>query len=864
MPSRYSNEEEIRFALIGALVNEFVDRRARGETVSETELLSAHPDLADDLREMLESLDGIGALPNRRLNQLLRLGILTRTNDTRYQAELGPWRILRELGAGGMGVVLLADEPALDRRVAIKFLKPELADDPGCRLRFTHEAKAAAILKHPNIIEIHTLGESAAVPYIVMEYVEGPSLAEVIRETYRPSALSYQSSSISHRLDETTVAKPRVGCNPVAADPRVGRDPVAPNPRVNRSQPEPERQRAEHSEVEARTSASGEHEAPASDSFNHRVHQREVVRLHLTTVTIREIFRQLLEALAAAHEKGLIHRDVKPSNILLELSGNQLLEPRVESCAAALNPEPRTLNPESFFRVKLADFGLARSLSAQTRVTVADKLLGTPEYMSPEQARGDADVDHRTDLYSAGVVLYEMLTGRPPFRAETPSGVIHKIFTVPPPDPREINREADVTLAAVAMRLMKKDRQDRLRSATEALGLSRSNPGMYFSWRRRRRFFRASLSVLIGFILLTVVWWIIQVTPTTYTAATENITASLPVITDVRIEHVTPGRTAVQIQIGGVWREIAQEVRDPVAVGLVDVNGNGEQIIVVGCKAIGESRTFIVYDSSGKRLWDLDPSDYQQWPNAGPPKYWHCALIAACDLDGKPGDEIVMVAKDPQDYACRVSIVDPRKRAFSKTIWHPGGLAGLKIEENFFAERPAIIVWGINNKIDGHEDPVPARYLGLRYTKYPQVPIVMIIDPDRMDGLAPPPTELVPWLNPATPYAYGFLDLPNGNGAYFDDDANPLTTITEEGFEIGAVQRAPDAEQPEGTQPWLELNLTRPPNATNREAGTYILDRSLTFQRFIPSGDCPIEHRDPEHWKSLWHPIIQNYQYIEK
>ena len=247
-----------------------------------------------------------------------------------------------------MGIVFKAYEESLNRTVALKILRTDLADDPVAGEAFHARGEGrrhTPTSKHRNGPR-RWRGENGAY-YLAMEYVAGPTLAQVIRDR---------------------------GALPV------------------------ERTRA--------------------------------------------IFRQILLGLEAAHEAGLIHRDIKSSNVLLS---------------------------EDEEHAKIADFGLALISSTQTRLTVGDSVLGTPEYMSPEQTRGEESLDHRTDLYSAGVVLYEMLTGRTPFKADSPSAVIHRIQNDAPLDPRRAPIPADTPLASLAIRLMAKLPEDRLPSASDIM-----------------------------------------------------------------------------------------------------------------------------------------------------------------------------------------------------------------------------------------------------------------------------------------------------------------------------------------------------------------------------------------------------------
>jgi hypothetical protein len=271
--------------------------------------------------------------------------------------QIGRYRVLERLGAGGMGAVYRAHDPQLDRVVAIKVPLFNVSPDElkQRRQRFQREARVAAQVWHPHVCPIHDVGEHEGQPYVVMAYVEGHPL--------------------SARL------------------------------------------------------AAGLFEDPA-----------EAVTLTL----------QLLDALETVHAKGIIHRDLKPGNILLDAAG----------------------------RAILTDFGLARPEQSGEQLTSDGVVLGTPSYMAPEQAAGQGErVGPWTDLYSVGVVLYQMLTGRLPFEGP-PLTVLAKILHETPPPARSVRPELDPGLEAVLLRAMARDCASRYQSAREfAEALRRSLPG---------------------------------------------------------------------------------------------------------------------------------------------------------------------------------------------------------------------------------------------------------------------------------------------------------------------------------------------------------------------------------------------------
>ena len=261
--------------------------------------------------------------------------------------RLGHYEVLQVVSRGGMGVVVRAFDDKLQRVVAIKLLAPQLATSGAARQRFAREARATATVTHDNVIAIHAVEDAGPIPYLVMQFIDGPTLQQ--------------------KLDRT-------GLLPL----------------------------------------------------------NEILRIGL----------QIAGALTAAHKQGLIHRDVKPANILME---------------------------NGIERVKLTDFGLARA-GDDASLTGSGVLAGTPMYMSPEQAEGKA-VDFRSDLFSLGSVLYAMCTGRPPFRAPTTVAVLRRVSDETPRPIPEINPDIPAELCSVITRLQAKNPADRFQTAAEVAEL---------------------------------------------------------------------------------------------------------------------------------------------------------------------------------------------------------------------------------------------------------------------------------------------------------------------------------------------------------------------------------------------------------
>ena len=280
------------------------------------------------------------------------LGFLQPPGRPDALGSLGHYEVLEVIGRGGFGIVFRAFDKTLERVVAIKVLAPEMAATSPARKRFLREARAAAQVRHENVVQIHAV-EEQPLPYLVMDFVQGETLQQL--------------------LDRT---------GPLDA--------------------------------------------------------AEVVA----------IGRQVAEGLAAAHAAGLIHRDVKPANVLIEGG-----------------PRPRA---------KITDFGLARAAD-DASVTQSGVVAGTPLYMSPEQARGDA-LDHRTDLFSLGSVLYTIAAGRPPFRAGSALAILKRVAEEEPRPIPEVIPETPPWLCRVIARLMAKDPAERFQTSAEAAAALEAGP----------------------------------------------------------------------------------------------------------------------------------------------------------------------------------------------------------------------------------------------------------------------------------------------------------------------------------------------------------------------------------------------------
>jgi serine/threonine-protein kinase len=269
----------------------------------------------------------------------------------KHPERIGHFHLLAEIGRGGMGVVYLAEDENLRRRVAVKLLPGSAATNEERRRRFLREARAAAAVSHPNLVTVHEIGEIEGQAYIAMEFLHGENLAQHLAARRLP------------------------------VDEAMG------------------------------------------------------------------LARNVLAGMACAHEAGLVHRDLKPGNVMVTTEGI----------------------------AKVLDFGLAKLLTGGSAVAVTGPtlthdghVLGTPSYMSPEQARG-LPLDRRTDVFSFGVVLFEMLTGRRPFGGETSADVVSSLLRDVPPSIASLNPEVDPGLNALVARCLEKRPEDRYSGCAEVL-----------------------------------------------------------------------------------------------------------------------------------------------------------------------------------------------------------------------------------------------------------------------------------------------------------------------------------------------------------------------------------------------------------
>jgi serine/threonine protein kinase/WD40 repeat protein len=477
---------------VGEAVESFLALAERGQAPDVDEFVARYPDLQEDVRAALEGLELV--------HGLLGLGSATGSGsgkgapgDHRIESgrRIAGYRVVRELGRGGMGTVYEAVHVGLDRPVALKVLGTHAAPDSSARRRFLNEARTAAGLHHTHIVPVFDVGQVGGLCYYAMQRIEGSGLDQVVRHLRRGRSATGVGSGSPWSGPETGLAgsggssiNSRLGrfwlrvssgwrgrpapMGPVNGQPDSGhpRSAAPGAPRVGGARAlvglddstvswagrsrRPHRH-PKRSSLEMPVAAGGSTGLAATPAIDAepRGHDDDSPPFDPPRGSayfrwVAAVGHQAADALGHAHRLGVIHRDVKPSNLLVDGRGN----------------------------IWVTDFGLARRL-ADPGLTHHDSLLGTPRYMSPEQARTGA-IDGRTDVYSLGATLYELVALRPPFDGRSAAELIEQIGQDEPVAPGAIDRRVPRDLETIVLKALAKRPADRYATAAElALDLER-------------------------------------------------------------------------------------------------------------------------------------------------------------------------------------------------------------------------------------------------------------------------------------------------------------------------------------------------------------------------------------------------------
>lgn len=497
MSDRTSNSSA-EFVLLTRLADEFAARYRAGERPSLQEYIDRHPELAEDILELFPAMVEIEQVKENRqdfADQAASAAAALR--------QLGDYRILREVGRGGMGVVYEAEQVSLERHVALKVLPPQVSQDLKSLARFRREARSAAQLHHTNIVPVFEVGKDGEVSYYAMQFIQGQGLDLVIDELRRLK-------------DRTHPSSPTRG--PELPEPPISPGPTAPAPSgafqvsrmahsllTGRFEPEtpggPGETRADSVSLQGTTALSdrlapdGTGAAPASNVSRTSVSsspssvvlpggsQLPAVESDRQSFfrSVGLIGRQVAAGLAYAHARGIVHRDIKPSNLLLDTEGV----------------------------VWITDFGLAKA--SDEGLTQTGDILGTIRYMAPERFRGMGD--GRADVYALGLTIYELLTLRPAFDSPDRLKLIEQIKVSEPERPRSLDPRIPLDLETIILKAVDKDPDRRYPTADalaedlrrfladEPIQARRVGPGERL-WRWSRRNPAVTMLLLLVALLL--------------------------------------------------------------------------------------------------------------------------------------------------------------------------------------------------------------------------------------------------------------------------------------------------------------------------------------------------------------------------
>jgi eukaryotic-like serine/threonine-protein kinase len=503
---------ESRSGLVLELAEEFLERYRKGERPPLLEYAEKYPELADEIREVF---------PAMAMMEKIALADESLAGDPTGAVEpvkapaldqLGDYRILREIGRGGMGVVYEAEQVSLGRHVALKLLPPQMLRDSRQKHRFEREARSAARLHHTNIVPVFGVGAHEETPYYVMQFIQGQGLDEVLAELRQmqagkpaetPEATCTKNGVPGRDISAVDIARSlltggfhssgpsKAGAQGHDDDLTVDESPnVLHTPTSSKDLQTPVANPASSSPPSGSLSSSsvsllgtGSGSAGRGGKGKKAAYWQGVAR----------IGAQVADALEYAHKQGIVHRDIKPSNLLLDARGT----------------------------VWVTDFGLAK-VNDQHNLTHTGDILGTLRYMPPEAFEGKTD--HRGDVYSLGLTLYELLALRPAFGEKDRGRLVHQVTTEEPDRLGKLNSEIPRDLETIVHKAIERDPSHRYATAGELTAdLQRflddepiqarrlSQTERLGRWSRRHKAVAGLLATLagvlvIGFAVMAVLW----------------------------------------------------------------------------------------------------------------------------------------------------------------------------------------------------------------------------------------------------------------------------------------------------------------------------------------------------------------------
>jgi serine/threonine protein kinase len=404
--NRDDSDASIRDERLSELILQYMDAIEAGKRIDRKQFIAANSEFRMELEQYFASRDQVERVATPvRIAAALDEGTLQRP-----LGQLGEFRLLREIGRGGMGVVYEAEQLSLHRRVALKVLPFAAAIDAKHVQRFKNEALAAGMLNHAHIVPVYSVGNERGVHFYSMQLIEGQSLSALI------AGLRQQTAGLPGSEREVDVFAKTSMDHP--------------------SEAEPPREAAP--ELVQTDAAAGSHRK-TDVQFQRQLTNQHARRDDRFFRTAARLMVQAADALQHAHESGIVHRDIKPANLLVDMSG----------------------------QIHITDFGLAQ-IRSEVGLTRTGDTPGTLRYMSPEQAGGKRSiVDHRTDVYSLGATFYELLTLAPIFEGSNVQDLLSQVFDSEPRPLRNIDRSIPEELETIVLKTTNKSPADRYHTAGE-------------------------------------------------------------------------------------------------------------------------------------------------------------------------------------------------------------------------------------------------------------------------------------------------------------------------------------------------------------------------------------------------------------
>ena len=415
---------------VDMVAEEVLQQLRQGLRPSLDDFVAKYPQLESELRDLFPSLLLMEHFGSPDITDGLPAG----ATNASGQRKLGDYTIIREIGRGGMGIVYEAEQPSLNRRVAVKVLSSGSRLRPQQVKRFDREARSVAMLEHPAIVPVYGIGADRGVPFYVMKYINGRGLDQVLIELRRCRGFEFAENSDArtrHAISDVTYALLR-GVGSDSTEQSIQLSDSAGQPTSNGST-----ESATPTELPEINSLGDDPAIPldASSVFPALSSASTPSRRDYYQ-TVARIGIQVAKALHYAHEQGILHRDIKPSNLMLDLLGH----------------------------VWVTDFGLAK-IRDEDDLTHTGEFVGTLRYTSPEQLRGWSDP--RSDIYSLGVTLYELLTFRPAFPQDERASLLDHIAHRDPQSIRHWQPDLSRELATIVHKAMAKEPSRRYGSAQD-------------------------------------------------------------------------------------------------------------------------------------------------------------------------------------------------------------------------------------------------------------------------------------------------------------------------------------------------------------------------------------------------------------